>query len=626
MGELKDKYHWIKGSIINTMSNGGLSWYRVYRFFSSKTGRKRIARFGGRMLKYGFKKLTGQKNEVLPDYKLWLKKNELTNTRIEEYKNNLLSLKYQPLISIIIPVYNVPIQFLKVAIASVQNQIYTNWEICIADDCSTNPEVKTYLASLSEEKNIKVEFRKENGHISACSNSCLELAEGEFVALLDHDDLLTPDALYKNVLVLNESDDWDMIYSDEDKINDKGERLDPHFKPDWAPDSFLSRNYICHFTILRHSIIKEIGGFRLGYEGSQDYDLFLRFTEKTNRIYHIPEILYHWRIHEASAAGNENAKPYSFTTGKKAIEDALKRRNIKGNVTEQEGVFTIRYAIEKPGKVSIIIPSKDKADLCEVVLKSVFSLTNYPDFEVILISNNSSEASFFNLMEKWKKKEPTRFVFIEDNGNFNFARLMNNAAKVTSGEQLLLLNNDTEIVDADWLTKMVEQSQRNSIGAVGVKLLYPNNTVQHAGVVIGMGGIAGHTFVNFKPNEPGYFYFLNRTTNYSAVTAACLMVKKSAFDEVGGFDENLAIEFNDIDFCLKLKSKGYQNVYIPHVEVIHYESISRGHPHKTRNSFNQSMKETEYFRSKWQKYIDADPCYNPHLSLIFTDFRLNVRD
>ena len=454
-------------------------------------------------------------------------------------------------------------------------------------------------------------------------------ATGEYVTLLDQDDLLTPDALFKNVKVLNKDQTVDLIYSDEDKVNEKGQRTDPHFKPDWCPDNFLSRNYLGHLLLLRKDILDQINGFRIGFEGSQDYDLMLRYTEHCKNIHHIPEVLYHWRMHDASTASNEEAKPYAFESGVKALEDALDRRGVKGKVALVEnlpGFYSIRYEIENPGKVSVIIPSKNLADITNVAIESIFKLTDYPDFEVILISNNSDEQAFFDLAKKWKEKEPERFVFIEDNGSFNFSRLMNNGAKVATGEYLLLLNNDTEIIHADWMTGMVEQAQRESVGAVGVKLLYPNEAVQHAGVVIGLGGVAGHSFVNHKRTDPGYFYYLKSISNYSAVTAACLMVKRSVFEEVKGFDEGLAVEFNDVDFCLRVKELGLDNVYLPHVELFHYESISRGHPHKTRKSYNQSMKEVQFFSERWDKYIKNDPCYSKHLSLIFTDFRLRVRD
>lgn len=629
MGEFKDKADWIKESYKNSFANGNFSWFRIYRFFFSKKGQKRIFRFFAKLFGYVFRKLTGRKDAFMRDYNLWQKQNALTPNLIDQFEKEVQTLAFQPKISVLVPVYNPPIEFLKSAVESVRNQIYPHWELCLADDKSTNVEVIQYLESLQGEDKIKVNFRAENGHISAATNTALADATGEYVALLDQDDLLTPDALFKNVKVLNKDQTVDLIYSDEDKINEKGQRTDPHFKPDWCPDNFLSRNYLCHLLLLRKDILDQINGFRIGFEGSQDYDLLLRYTEHCKNIYHIPEVLYHWRMHDASTASNEEAKPYAFQSGVKALEEALDRRGVKGKVAlvgNLPGFYSIRYEIEKPGKVSIIIPSKNLADVTNVAIESVFKLTDYPDFEVILISNNSDEQSFFDLAKKWKEKEPERFVFIEDNGSFNFSRLMNTGAKVATGEYFLLLNNDTEIIHADWMTAMVEQAQRESVGAVGVKLLYPNEAVQHAGVVIGLGGVAGHPFVNHKRTDSGYFCNLKSISNYSAVTAACLMVRRSVFEEVKGFDEGLAVEFNDVDFCLRVKELGLNNVYLPHVELFHYESISRGHPYKTRKSYNQSMKEVQFFSERWDEYIKNDPCYNPNLSLIFNDFRLRVKD
>jgi len=313
-----------------------------------------------------------------------------------------------------------------------------------------------------------------------------------------------------------------------------------------------------------------VGGFRAGFEGSQDYDLLLRITEKAKNIQHIPKILYHWRLHPASTSLNSDAKPYAFNSGVKALEEALVRRKIKGQVSlieNSHGFYKIRYDIFNKGKVSIVIPTKNKADLCEVIIDSVFNLTDYPDYEIILINNNSSESSFFEMVKKWENLHPSRFRCVTDNGEFNFSRLMNTGAKHATGEYLLLLNNDMKVIHADWVTALVEQAQFKTNGAVGARLLYPNDTIQHAGVIIGLGGIAGHHHVRFDKDAGGYYFYLISSTNFCAVTAACLMVRKDTFTEVGGFDEQLAIEFNDVDFCLKLKDKGYNNIYLPHVSL-----------------------------------------------------------
>lgn len=628
--ELKEKYDHVIKSSSHMWANDSWSFYRFGVFITSYKGQKRIANFIWKVIRYFFRKIFRIKKEHTEDYTAWTEVYFPDQSLLRSYSKEQNSWKYRPKISVILPVFNSPPEFLRQAIDSVIRQVYDNWELCISDDCSDDPEIKSLLDSYAKaDDRIKVMFRDSNGHISANSNSALSLAGGEFLAFLDHDDMLSPDALFQNVKVLNEQRDLDLIYSDEDKIDEWNKHLDPHFKPDWCPDNFLSRNYLGHLVLVRRTLVDQVGGFRVGFEGSQDYDLLLRITELTDRIYHIPLVLYHWRRHAASTSVNEEAKPYAFRVGVKALEEALLRRKIVGSVNlidKLPGFYDIRYEIKEKSKVSVIIPSKNKADLCEVVISSLFKITDYPDFEVILIDNNSDETSFFELVADWEKKEPGRFRCLKDNGVFNFSRLMNLGAKSAKGDYLLLLNNDTEIIDPLWMTSMVEQCQFSDIGAVGAKLLYKNGTVQHAGVIIGLGGIAGHTFVGFDKDAPGYFYFLKCISNYSAVTAACLMVKKKHYDEVSGFDEALAIEFNDVDFCLKLKEKGFRNVYLPHVIVHHYESISRGHPHKTRKSYKQHLHDVNLFKQRWQAYINHDPCYSPHLSMIFTDFRLRIKD
>jgi O-antigen biosynthesis protein len=628
--EIKDKYEHLMKSSSHMWANGNFSFYRLGIFITSYKGQKRILNFIWKVIRYIFRKIFGIKPDRTPDYDLWQKKYFPSNEVLNEYALESKNFEFRPLVSVILPVYNPPVKFLTQAIQSVIDQVYDNWELCIADDCSTNAAVKSILEDFAkQDARVKIIFRKENGHISASSNSALSIATGEYVALLDHDDLLSPDALLHNVKILNETKLIDLIYSDEDKVDEKGEHMDPHFKPDWCPDNFLSRNYLGHLVVIRKSLVDKVGGFRIGFEGSQDYDLLLRVTELTDRIHHIPLVLYHWRMHSASTSVNEEAKPYAFNSGIKALEEALGRRKILGTVKLIEnlpGFYSIRYKIIHPGKVSVIIPTKNKPELCEVIVESIFRLTDYPDFEIILVDNNSDEPVFFDFVKKWELKEPLRFKCIKDSGLFNFSRLMNNGVAHAKGDYLLLLNNDTEVLHADWMTAMVEQCQFTTTGAVGAKLMYPNNTIQHAGVIIGLGGIAGHTFVGYDRNASGYFHFLKSISNYSAVTAACVMVKKKDYEAVGGFDEALAVEFNDVDFCLKLKEKGWNNIYLPHVELYHYESISRGHPHKTKKSYQQHLHDVAFFKQRWQKYIDHDPCYSPHLTMIFTDFRLRMKD
>jgi O-antigen biosynthesis protein len=558
------------------------------------------------------------------NYQKWLTLHYPKKTDLIQITENLKNLSYKPVISIIIPVFNTPENFLREAIESVLNQIYPYWELCIADDTSTKPYVKNILTEYAnKDKRIKVVFREENGHISQSSNSALELATGEYIALLDHDDLLTPNALYEVVELLNQHPEADMIYSDEDKINDSGKLQDPFFKPDWCPDSFLSRMYISHLGVYRRNIINEIGGFRVGYEGSQDYDLVLRFTEKTDKIFHIPRVLYHWRIHSESTAQDISTKNYATDAAQKALQDALERRGEPGKVIPVVGGHhIIRYEIKNADLVSIIIPTKNLGKILNTCLKSIFEKTTYPNYEVLVIDNGSDEEETKQIIQSWKEKEPQRFRCELLDIPFNFSKINNHGVQQTKGKYLLFLNNDTEVINDDWLTAMVEQAQRPSIGAVGALLLYQDNTIQHAGVVAGIGGVAGHSHKYYDGEAHGYFNQLKTVNNYSAVTAACLMCRREVFEEVGGFEETLVVAFNDVDICFKMIDHGYRNIYLPHVQLHHYESKSRGYE-DTPEKQARFSKEIKYMQSKWQKLIAHDPCYSPNLTRSAEDYSIN---
>jgi GT2 family glycosyltransferase len=571
--------------------------------------------------------------EILPeipfsedsDYQQWLKKNYPRQADLQRMAETLSVLNYKPIISVIMPVFNPSERFLKEAIASVVNQVYPYWELCIADDASTQPYVKSILKEYAENYSpIKVVFRAENGHISRASNSALEIATGEFVVFLDHDDVLTPDALYEVALLLNRHPKADMIYSDEDKIQEDGRLREPFFKPDWSPDTFLSRMYTAHLGIYRRSLVNEIGGLRVGYEGSQDYDFVLRLTEKTKSIYHIPKILYHWRIHSDSTASSLENKTYAPNAAQKAVLDALHRRGESGRVIPVPGGHHIvRYEIKDFKLVSIIIPTKNLGEILDKCLTSIFEKTQYPNYEVLVIDNGSTEAKTKAILNAWKAKEPSRFRCEIIDIPFNFSRINNLAVKSAKGEYLLFLNNDTEVLTPDWLDAMVEQAQRPSIGAVGALLLYPDNTIQHAGVVVSIGGVAGHSHKHFPANFHGYFNQIQTINNYLAVTGACLMCRREVFDAVGGLEEDLSVAFNDVDFCLKIVEQGYKNIYLPHVVLYHYESKSRGYEN-TPEKLVRFNKEIEYMQAKWQKFMKHDPCYNPNLTRLREDFTLRL--
>jgi GT2 family glycosyltransferase len=418
-----------------------------------------------------------------------------------------------------------------------------------------------------------------------------------------------------------------MIYSDEDKIDENNTLKDPFFKPDWCPDSFLSKMYTCHLGIYRHSLIKEIGGFRAGYEGSQDYDLVLRLTEKTDKIYHIPKVLYHWRIHpQSTATGTGNVKLYAYQAAEKAITEALQRRGEKGKVSgvkDYLGHYIIRYQIDEYKPVSIIIPTKDQHQLLNQCLTSIFTKTLYPNYEVILIDNNSQQPETAELINKWVIKEPEKFKCHRLDIPFNFSKINNYAVTKAKGDYLLFLNNDTEVITPDWINALVEQVQRPKIGAAGALLLYENDTIQHAGIIMGIGGVAGHSHRHFPANTPGYICQVKTINNYLAVTGACLMCRRQVFESIGGFSEDLAVAYNDVDLCLKMIEKGYRNIYLPHVILYHYESKTRGYE-DTPEKEARRQKEANILKSRWLKFLQNDPCYNPHLTKNREDYSINL--
>jgi glycosyltransferase involved in cell wall biosynthesis len=543
-----------------------------------------------------------------------------------EYYETVWQLKTNPTFSIVIPVYNPDPKFLAAAIDSVIDQLYGGWELCLSDDCSPNAEVKKVLDGYAaRDSRIKVHYRTKNGHISANTNSALALATGDYILFMDHDDLLTPNCLFEFVKHINAHPEDGIIYSDEDKIDDAGVYSSPHFKPDWAPDNLLSRNYMGHVIVVSRAIMNQVKEIREGFEGSQDHDFLLRATECTKHIGHIPKVLYHWRIHQASVASGGEAKPYAFEAARKALEEAMVRRGLPGTVShipDTLGGYRMHYQIVKPGKVSVIIPTKDQVALLKCAIDSILTKTTYKDYEIIVLNNNSNTPEFFALMEEYTKQHPDKFRCIDANFPFNFAKLMNVGVAASTGDYILFANNDIEVISGDWMTEMVSFAQRPHTGAVGVKLLYKDDTIQHAGVVLGLGGAAGHVFVNMHRNDRGYYNYVRSLNNYAAVTAACQMCRKAVYNEVGGMDETLDVEYNDVDLCLKFLSAGYYNVYVPDVEVYHYESATRGHPFQSKESWAQHEKDFGIFNRKWKPLIENDPFYNPNLSITCTDFQL----
>lgn len=529
----------------------------------------------------------------------------------------------KPTVSIIMPVYNVDPKWLDLAIKSIEAQWYEHWELCIADDKSTNKATLAYLNTIKNPK-INIHYLETNLNISGASNEALRLAHGEYVALMDNDDEITPDALYEMVKAIHKTG-AEFLYSDEDKTEMDGISSDPHFKPDFAPDMFLSQNYISHLGVIKKELIDTVGGFTLGLEGAQDYDLYLKVLEHTDKVHHISKVLYHWRKIPGSSAADFDDKSYAQDAGRKALENALKRRGIKAKVLhgKHTGTYRVLYDIEKEPLVSIIIPFKDKPELLKMCVESILHKTTYKNIEVIGISNNSQEKATFDEMKRLENLD-NRIKFYEYNAAFNYSAINNHAVKTyAKGEQIILLNNDIEIITPEWIEAMLEFSQRDDVGVVGAKLYYPNDTLQHGGVIVGLGGVAGHSHKYFNREDSGYFHRLSILQNLSAVTAACFMVKKSIFQKLQGLDEkNLKIAFNDVDFCLRVREEGYLNIFTPYCEAYHHESISRGHE-DTVEKQKRFQSEVFFMQDRHQKILaNGDPYYNMNLTLDREDFSL----
>ncbi len=532
-----------------------------------------------------------------------------------------------PLISILTPVFNPRPEFLKAAVGSVLAQCADNWELVLVHDGEPSAAIRFALeeASRSDER-IRFEVTRERGGISAATNRALELARGKFVALLDHDDMLDPRAICEVTQFIAKNPEAEMIYTDEDKTDSRGKKFfDPCFKPQWSPDSFLSRMYVGHLGVYRTSLAKEIGGFRSEFDGSQDYDFVLRFTEKTERIHRIPRVLYHWRIHAESAAGRTDAKPYAYAAARRAIGEALLRRGERGRVSDVKnhpGYYRIDYELKAPAKISVCICTKDNAGLLESCLASLFLKGGREELEVILVDNGSRDEGALATIERWKKREARLHVFRVDEP-FNFSRLMNFAASKAGGDLLLFLNDDTELLEPGSLAFMAGQATRRSVGAVGAKLVYRNGGIQHGGIILGVGGIAGHAHKGQPSSASGYCCFLVSTNNFSSVTGACLMCRKSLFEEVGGFDEKLAVAYNDVDLCLKMLERGLYNVWLPHAVFIHHESASRGSERSAAEAV-RFEREKAIIRSRWSSLIEDDPHYSPNLTRAREDFSVRT--
>lgn len=592
----------------------------------SKFGEGLRAAFEGRQT---FKNwLLGFESSSMANYARWARLYDSFDAaekrRMADYS---ASLAYRPTISVVLPTYNPPIDFLKRAIDSVRKQIYQNWELCIADDASSDPRVAETIRKVAEtDPRIRFVIRKKRGHVSACSNTALALATGEFVALLDHDDELREHALLMVADRLNRNRDLDLIYSDEDKISEDGQISDPYFKPDWNSLLLLQQNFVCHLAALRAESVRELGGFREGYEGSQDWDLFLRLVDGIDerRIAHIPHVLYHWRSFEGSTAQALDAKTYSLEAGRRAVQDFLDTRHPGATVelSESRPNFRVHFPLPDPlPLVSVLIPTRDRIDVLKPCVGGLLHATDYEPIEIVIVDNGSVDGPTLDFLKLIQEDKRVRVV--RDDSAFNYARLNNLAAREARGEILCLLNDDTEVTHPGWLKELVSYAVQPEIGAVGARLWYANDQLQHGGIVLGIAGIAGHAHRGLQKGLTGYRERAVLAQNMSAVTGACLAVRQDVYAQVGGLDEVVfPVAFNDVDFCLKLLAAGYRNVWTPYAELLHRESFSRGQEDSLEKK-NRFAKETEEINRKWGDMLHADPAYNPNLSLLSEQFELS---
>ena len=560
------------------------------------------------------------------DYMEWIRRYDtLTDEARAVIEGRIKTFSYKPLISVVMPTYNTRAEWLVEAIESVKKQLYPNWELCIADDASSDSHVRPLLERYAaEDGRIKLVFRNDHGHISAASNSALTLASGEFIAFLDHDDLLAEHALFWVVDALSRRPDAQLMYSDEDKIDTAGRRLEPYFKCEWNEDLLYSHNMICHLGVYRSKLVHELGGLREGFEGAQDYDLALRCIERIDagQIVHIPRVLYHWRIHSGSTASGGVDKPYALNAGERAINEHLHRRRSSGVVEPLTDLrmYRVRYQLPKLlPLVSLVVPTRNGMSLVRQCVDSILTKTTYANYEIIIVDNGSDDPETLRYFES--VQTDSRVRILRDDRPFNYSELVNAACATVSGSVVGLINNDVEVISPDWLSEMVSHALRPEVGAVGARLWYPNGTVQHAGVLLGIRGVAGHAHRYLKRYQNGYFARASLIQSFCAVTAACLVVRKEVFKKVGGFNEALQVAFNDVDFCLRVREAGYRNIYTPYAELYHHESATRGHEDTPEKHLRFSQ-ESAYMKQLWGHLLVNDPAYSPNLTLEHQDFSL----
>ena len=555
-----------------------------------------------------------------PNYDAWLQQNQLTAERLREAVTRAQALQLRPLISVVMPVYNSDPRYLEMALQSVERQIYDNWEICIADDVSSDQRIISFLESYqSRNSRVKVVRLEEHGHIAGATNAAIGLAEGDFLAFLDHDDELEPTALLEVAEVLQADPDTDVIYSDHDILGEDGLCYGPSFKPGWSPELLLSYMYFGHLKVYRTALVRQLGGLRAGFEGSADYDLALRLVELTNRVQHIPKILYHWRAVASSMARSSKTKSYSFDGGRRAVQEALERRKINATAIHPEwakkskvGIYKLSFDDTANEPVTIIIPTRDKHELLQRCIKSIEKRTQHRAYQILIVDNESRDSETL----RYLAGSSHRVVRFATPAGFNFAEIVNFAVSQVEADFFVLLNNDTEVIAPEWLDEMLGYGRLPGVGAVGAKLLYPDQRIQHAGVIMGVHGLTGHACQPNRNDEaPAEYARVAR--NYLAVTAACMLSRKSVFQEVGGFNAlDLKIGWNDVDYCLRLRDRGYRVVMNPYAQLYHLESQSRGD--------DKNDNEIAYMKEHWHSYIADDPFFNLNFSRANSEFRIKI--
>lgn len=559
-------------------------------------------------------------------YHEWFIRHRVTSDELEEQRAH--HFEYNPKISLIVPTFNTPLDLLSEMIDTVIQQSYSNWELCIADGSKPNSKTREKIKEYTQKDNrIKVVYLDKNYGISGNTNKALELATGDYTAMYDHDDFLELNALFEIVKVLNEQQ-VDIVYTDEDKYSEENKVFnDPNFKPDFSIDLLRSHNYITHLFVVKTSILNEIGGFRSEFDGSQDYDVILRCIEKTNKIYHLPKVLYHWRMHRGSTAEDPQSKMYCYEAGKKAIEEHLKRKGIEGTVSmlgkPYYGLYHVKYATKGNPLVSIVIPNYENRDVLKRCVDSLFKINNYENFEVIIVENNSTSNEIFTYYKELESNHSNVHVVTWKGKEFNYSAINNYGVQYAKGDYLLFLNNDTEVIAPEAISEMLGCCMREEVGIVGAKLLFEDDTIQHAGVVIGIGGAAGHVFSRIRKDDAGYMMRPLINCNYSAVTAACMMVKKACFEMVNGFDENLKVAYNDIDLCLRIRELNKLVVYNAFSLWHHYESLSRGYE-TSIEKIDRMESEIAIFQKRWHNIlVEGDPYYNANFDVSYTPFKVH---